>query len=358
MIRILKADNKENYEEWLNIWNNWNGKEVFAHPDYLLLYKKWSDVLCAVYSKEDQLVLFPFCRRKINLRNEIDPHYDIITPYGYADVYTIGGGDSSLIIKEFYSKFSLWCKSNNIVSEFIRFGLFSQNLNQYNGDLVHINDNIVCDLSVGQIEVWNRFRAKVRRNIRKALRHNLNFEIDSSGERLSTFLNLYYKTMKRRNADEKYFFTKVFFESINEKLSGQFMYFYANHEGVDVSTELVLISDDKIYFFLGATNEEDYYLRPNEFLKYEIMKWAIDQGKQYYVLGGGYLPNDSLFAFKKSFAPGGSMPYYAGNFIYNKEVYEQYVDLNIAKANTNGFEISRDDKFFPLYRKALDSYII
>jgi lipid II:glycine glycyltransferase (peptidoglycan interpeptide bridge formation enzyme) len=354
MIRILEANNKNDYEEWLGIWNNWKGKEVFAHPDYLLLYKEWSEIFCAVYSKDDQMILFPFCRRQI----ENSSYFDIITPYGYADVYLLGIGDSKLIKQEFHSQFSLWCINNNIVSEFIRFGLFSHHLKDYKGRVLQNNDNVVCDLTKGATEVWNRFKPKVRRNIRKAVTYDLKVEIDASGDHLDSFLNLYYKTMKRRNADEKYFFPKEFFESIDKKLDGQFMYFFASYEGVDVSAELVLISDDKIYFFLGGTDEEAYYLRSSEFLKYEIMKWGIDQKKKYYVLGGGYTRDDSLFSFKKSFAPDGCMPYYVGNMIYNEKIYQQLVDDNNLKVIEKGLEIDSNDNYFPLYRKGLDSYII
>ncbi|BAX82615.1 GNAT family N-acetyltransferase [Labilibaculum antarcticum] len=358
MIRILEAKKECDYKEWVDIWTYWNGKEVFAHPNYLLLYKEWSEVHCAVYEVDDKKILFPFCLRKIPFDIDRDSYYDMITPYGYSDIYQIGKGDFKQMQKDFHQEFRFWCKAKNVVSEFVRFDLFSKSLGNYSGKLVYINDNIVCDLTLGATEIWKQFKPKVRRNIKKAETYSLQVEMDASGERLSSFLDMYYQTMERRNAQEKYFFSKDFFEAIHKNLKRQFMYFYATHEGVVVSTELVLISDDKIYFFLGGTKEAAFYLRPNDFLKYEIMKWGIKQNKKYYVLGGGYTLNDSLFSFKKAFAPNGCMPFYAGTKIYDEETYQLLVDQARAKRPNSGLEISKDEAYFPLYRKGLDDYLI
>ena len=75
-----------------------------------------------------------------------------------------------------------------------------------------------------------------------------------SGERLDSFLNLYYGTMRRRNALEKYYLKREYFEMLHEKLKGHFKYFYATQNGVDISVELILISDKNIYSFLAAAD--------------------------------------------------------------------------------------------------------
>ncbi len=354
-MRILQAKNKNDYNEWLSVWGNWKGKEIFAHPDYLSLYGDRSEAMCAILVRDSLTVLFPFSLREI----EIDIYqtsnekkvYDIITPYGYGDVYFIGEGDMESVKTEFYLKFHDWASSFGVVSEFVRFNLFSTSVDAYHGEIIHNSDNIVCDLTKGEDQIWKEFKPKIRQNVRKALNAGVSIEYDSSGERLDSFLHLYYGTMRRRNALEKYYLKRAYFEMIHEKLKGRFMYFYATQNGVDVSVELILISDENIYSFLAATDENSFHLHPNELLKNEIIRWGISQGKSHYVIGGGYGKNDGLFSFKKDFAPSGILPYYVGKKIYDQQVYDKLVI-------SSGEELLGGSSFFPLYRKGMLSEII
>lgn len=357
-MRILNTKIKSDYAEWLNIWTNWKGKEIYAHPDYLNLYKNYSDSLCAIYSEGQKMILFPFSLRKISHSMSHDTYYDIITPYGYGDIYLIGKGDFHSLKVEFQKQFSHWAKSKKVVSEFIRFDLFSRSIEDYGGEVAQNNDNIVCDLTQGETIIWENFKPKVRRNIRKALSYQLSVETDFKGDRLGSFLALYYQTMKRRNASEKYFLEKEFFESIHEKLQGQFVYFFVTHKGLDIAAELVLISDDKIYFFLGGSGKEALHKRPNELLKYEVIKWGISQKKTSYVLGGGYISNDSLFAFKRDFAPNGYKPYFVGMKIYDQDTYKKLVDNYISKNGDQEMDKLKADHFFPRYRSGENKYLM
>ena len=361
-MKILFAKKKEDYSTWLNIWNEWEGKEIFAHPGYLSLYGDNSEAVCAMTIHENRTILFPFLLRKIELgrdkRNLNADYYDIITPYGYGGLYFIGSGDFTLMKSDFRHQFNAWTLSHNVISEFVRFDLFSRSIDDYNGKITHNNDNVVCDLTMGKSQIWNGFNRKIKKNIRKALSYNVEIECDPHGDRLDSFLCLYYATMKRLNAQEKYFFKREYFEMIHKKLKGRYMYFFANQGGVDISVELVLISDKKIYSFLGGANPDFFHMRPNELLKSEIIKWGIDQNKNHYVLGGGYRFNDSLFSFKKDFAPNGILPYYIGEKIYNQEVYDAMVNLSEKEQLKRHGLLDRDSKYFPLYRIGGSSQII
>ncbi|MBI9065477.1 MAG: GNAT family N-acetyltransferase, partial [Marinilabiliaceae bacterium] len=190
-----------------------------------------------------------------------------------------------------------------------------------------------------------------------AMSCDLKVEIDVDGDRLDSFLGLYYRTMDRLLANKKYYFNKSYFQAINEKLKGNFAYFYVTHKGIDIATKLVLVSDDKIYYFLGGSHEGYFRMRANEFLHYEIIKWGTRNGKKTYVLGGGYQLNDSLFLFKKGFAPDGNMPFKVGTKIYDQDVYNQLVKQNEAR-NMSGAVSQADSEFFPRYRSGDNDYLI
>ena len=353
-MKILSANIKDDYQTWLDIWKGWDGKEIFAHPDYLNLFDDYSEPLCAVLSMGDLMVIYPFCLR--NLYVEFNEHHDcneckdIISPYGYGGLYLIGDGDFNPIMDEFYLKFEKWAISQNVISEFIRFDLFSKSRDKYNGEVSHNNENIVCDLRKGKDQLWKEFKPKVRNNVRKGIKNDLSLTLDFDGNHIEEFLDIYYGTMDRLKANEKYYFKRDFFERIHNNLKGHFVYFYAKKGNQILSADLVLISENKIYSFLSATNRDAFQYRPNDFVKYHIIQWGVDGNKDYYVLGGGHKLLDSLFSYKKSFAPEGIVPFYVGKKIFNNKLYRQLVELNEKKIFENLDVLNRNSDFFPLYR--------
>lgn len=354
-MKILSAKIEGDYLTWLNIWRQWDGKEIFAHPDYLNLFDDYSHAMCAVVSKDDQMVIYPFCLRSLsedlNINMDGISYSDIISPYGYGGLYQIGNGNFEYLIEEFYLKFSDWAVSQNVISEFIRFDLFSQSREKYNGEISYNNDNVVCDLSKGKDVIWNEFKAKVRNNVRKAIKSGISLKLDFSGEDIEAFLEIYYATMDRRQAEKQYYFKKEFFERIHEKLKGNFVYFLAIKDDKLVSADLVLISDLRIYSFLSGTDSDAFQYRPNDFIKYQIINWGVDAGKTDYILGGGYKPMDSLFNYKKAFAPERILPFYVGKKIYNPEMYDLLVESKEQELLDNFNVVDKKSEFFPLYRR-------
>lgn len=353
-MKILSAKIESEYTVWLKIWEDWEGKEVFAHPDYLNLFDDYSQAMCAVMCRDDLKIIYPFCLRSLSedftISTVCDRCYDIISPYGYGGMYLIGQGDFSILIKEFYLAFQEWASAKNVISEFIRFDLFSQSRESYPGDVSYNNDNIVCDLRKGSELIWKEFKSKVRNNVRKAIKNNVQLKLDYKGEGIDEFLRIYNGTMDRRNAQKQYYFKREFFERIHDKLKGYFVYFFALHDGQVISADLVLISDKKIYSFLSATDSNAFEYRPNDFIKYQIVKWGVEQNRTDYVLGGGYKPLDSLYSYKKSFAPQGIIPFYVGKKIYNSSLYEILVKSKEKEFLENCNVLDRESEFFPLYR--------
>ncbi|MFT5750403.1 MAG: lipid II:glycine glycyltransferase (peptidoglycan interpeptide bridge formation enzyme) [Ancylomarina sp.] len=215
---------------------------------------------------------------------------------------------------------------------------------------MHNNDNVVCDLRKNKDQIWNEYKSKVRRNVRKAIKSDVHLKLDFEGEHIDSFLKIYYETMERRHASEKYFFKKEFFDQIHDNLKGNFVYFYAIKDNEIISADLVLMSDNKIYTFLSATDSNAFQYRPNDFVKHNVIKWGVSNNKDYYVLGGGYKMLDSLYSYKKSFAPEGILPFYVGKKIYNANLYNQLVESKEKELLENLDVLDRDSDFFPLYR--------
>ena len=114
--------------------------------------------------------------------------------------------------------------------------------------------------------------------------------------------------------------------------------------GQMVSTELVLQSDRFLYSFLGGTRQEAFAHAPNDLLKCAVIEYGREQGKEGYVLGGGYTPGDGIFRYKKAFDADGVQAFFGVRLMADAE---QYAALTQARAAAVG---DVQPQFFPAYR--------
>ena len=119
------------------------------------------------------------------------------------------------------------------------------------------------------------------------------------------------------------------------------MFFHAVYEGKIVSTELVIYGSHNCYSYLGGTDAEYQFVRPNDFLKYEIIKWAKEKGLKNYILGGGYGSDDGIFQYKYALAPNGVKDFFIGRRLFDQSTYNMLKDLRTDEIN---------EKYFPIYR--------
>ena len=164
---------------------------------------------------------------------------------------------------------------------------------------------------------------------------------------LDKFLHVYQSTMKRRNGYE---FSAQYFKNLCERLNNQIMFFYSVHKNSVISVELVLIGSENVYSFLGGTLADKFHLRPNDLLKYEIIRWARGIGKKRFILGGGNYENDGIFQYKIAFSPKGAVPKYEGKRILNQQYYDQLVENNLKWHGINDRKWIPNRSFFPRYR--------
>jgi hypothetical protein len=353
--QIWDAADPADRQAWIDCWQQWPGREVFAHPDYVRLYAApATKALCAAFLANGSCILYPFLLRSLGAERYCAPALrdsaDIVTPYGYGGPFRWGEtSGNSEIAPAFWSEFNAWAAAANVVSEVVRFFLFPEAMLEYPGDRRTVLDNVVRSLG-SEDELWRNFEHKVRKNVNKARAAHVTVQVDEGGERLDEFLGVYAGTMERRNAAEKYFFPREYFERFRTDLKEQCVWFHACVGAKIISTELVLISADRIYSFLGGTDSAWFHVRPNDLLKFEIMNWARYAGKSEFVLGGGYSRGDSIYRYKLSFAPNGSVPFSIGFRILNIKAYERLTQARHNAAMIDGGEQQPNPEYFPAYR--------
>tara|TARA_R110002033_G_scaffold2461_5_gene17054 strand:+ start:26 stop:1123 length:1098 start_codon:yes stop_codon:yes gene_type:complete len=301
------------------------------------------------------LILMPFLLRKVPYKDQKETYFDVISPYGYSGpLFNDTMSRAYLIL--FWEEVDTWYKNNNIVSEFIRFSL-NHNFQFYSGVLIPTLTNVKGEL-IDETEQWNLFKQKVRNNYRKSLGHNLTVKFlhkNITAEDIEVYYNIYIKTMNRIGAEDDYFYSLDYFKNIIKLSRDNFVIVYVYKADIAISVELILISGDTLYSYLGGTLSDYFDLRPNDFLKIEVMKWARTHHYKYYLLGGGRIDNDSLYQYKKSFFPTDKdIIYFTGRKIVNKEMYDKLNKIMNATVIFEGPE--KEEKiekihFFPAYRK-------
>lgn len=337
----------EQNNEWDNIVKSFNGYDV----NYLSSYAKAfqlqgeGEPFLFYYNDGSTRAINVVMKRDIaNVKQfsdilPLDTYFDLSTPYGYGG-FLIEGRNYSAV----NDAYDTYCRENGFICEFVRFHLLNNYESHFNGSTESLTRNVIRDLEMPLDDMFMDFEHKVRKSIKKANRAELEIEIDATGAKLDEFLYIYYSTMNRSNASDNFYFSREFFETLNE-MNGNYVYLHALYEGEIISTELVLYGLENCYSFLGGTNKEYYHLNANNFLKYEIIKWAKEKRLKRFILGGGYGADDGIFKYKKSFAPNGIYDFYIGKKIFDETKYNKLVEIRTQDKNYDSNTL-----FFPKYR--------
>jgi hypothetical protein len=358
MLQIFKLDSKEGIENYESLLSDLYVSEPFYLKEYIDVFCGGTkNLICFSYvsSKNNTIAIMPGYLKPIVIGEEETIYYDFITPYGYTGPI-FSNNITQSDIEEFWKLIDQWYIDNHVITEFIRFNLFG-NQEHYSGEKFTTLHNVKGNI-INEEDQWAAFNYKVRKNVNKAIRENLTSKIyflEISDIIISEFHHIYMKTMKRRDTNKSYLYSFQDFKRFikkNEKHSAICTIYFKD---IPISSELILISEDSIYSFLGGTDENYFDKRPNDFLKVEALNWARTQGKKYYILGGGYNINDGIFIYKKAFFPNDIVDFYTGRKILNKKVYNQLVskasNFRLAEGLDN-LDLE-NDTFFPLYNKVV-----
>ncbi|ADY27195.1 methicillin resistance protein (plasmid) [Deinococcus proteolyticus MRP] len=328
--------------EWLAAWER-TGREPFAHPAYVSLFAKEGDQPIALLWEEGGTVLLPLVLRPLPAELAGGAEWrDAVSPYGYG-----GPFGETADWAGFYAALLEWMNREKVLTAFLRASLEQRppELSQTGYEALHLSDNVVVDVRRPEEEQWKHFEHKVRKNVNKARRAELRVEIQPDFRHLDAFLDIYHGTMQRRDAGEWYYFERPFFQTFEDEMPGSFVLAEVFDEaGQMVSTELVLQSDRFLYSFLGGTRQEAFAHAPNDLLKFAVIEYGREQGKEGYVLGGGYTPGDGIFRYKKAFDSDGVQPFFGVRLLADAE---QYAALAMARAQAVG---ELQPQFFPAYR--------
>ncbi len=332
---------------------NWYNNIYYAYDHLKYFEKKKSTLKYFLFEINDSYqILMPIILRDVNSKTVNIKCFDAITPYGYSGPLC-GDGVAEVDLKEFWKAVDNWYKENNVITEFIRFSL-NKNYLGYNGLLISSLSNVKGNLSNDFEKQWDLFSPKVRNNYRKAISFKLDVKIFNDNEItediIKVFFDIYTETMLRHNAKKIYFFSLKYFKNLILNNISEFAIAMAYQDNTPISTELIIKNGATIFAFLGGTDSNFYTQRPNDFLRVEIIKWAIKNNLKHYVLGGGLKNGDGLYKSKKALFPkDDDATFYTGRKIIDYDVYDKLCENHMEDyANIHKEELK--NYFFPLYR--------
>lgn len=269
-----------------------------------------------------------------------DTYFDLITPYGYGG-WIIEGHDNT---DKLFSEYENWAKSNNIVSEFVRFHpvLDNAHFSEDAYDVIPLGGTICLDITTEET-IWANITSKNRNMIRKAEKNGITIHMGRSSELFETFREIYNATMDKDNAADYYYFAPEFYESVLNDLSDNAQVFYArNEDGKIIAASIILFENGRLNYHLSGSIREYQNLAPTNLLLYKAALWGCENGCKTFHLGGGVgSGEDSLFKFKKSFYRGELCRYHIGKKIFMQKEYDMLLSLREDVSQTG---------FFPKYR--------
>lgn len=320
--------------------------DIYFEEEYAKLYEKIEngEIKEFILKNKNGTIKNLFLKRKI----EKSDYFDIITPYGYGGPIILEASNKQELLKEYSEEFSLYCKENNIVSEFIRFHPIYMNAIdfkdiytvEYCRKTVGTNLKDYCD------PIQEEFSKNARREIKQALKKDIKIHIIEKPENLDNFKKLYYETMERNNASDYYYFDEIYFNEMILNLKDYILVVELEYEGEIIASEIYLIKDKILHAHLLGSSAKLLELNAGSFVESIAANWGKEHEYNYIHHGGGRTsdPEDSLFKYKKKFGKNTEFDFYIGKKIWNKDVYNKLVE---EKELT---EKEKESQFFPLYR--------
>lgn len=358
VFRWLNLDVTDEYAEWQSLWQGSLNRRPHDHPAFLKFMKPTNyHPAVAVYKCCERLIYYPYfwCDlRDLSQFKSLDaPLRHLVSPYGYGGAVFEGpDGEAEVAALEFATLFAAELLERKFVTEFVREDIFDGRLvKRQVGEVVVQQPNVVVRLQRDSADIWRIYKPKVRKNVNKAIEYGLRVEFDPFGLLIDDFLKIYYDTMDRTNASNFFYIPKDKFQGINTSLGKDHGCLYVHvYDGDEmISTELLLLSTDTIYSFLGGTAAHAFEKRPNDLLKHEVIDWGRKHGYKWYVLGGGITSGDGIFKYKEAFDPESIMSFCVRKIIHNQNAYELLLDARRKYENIKGIDWQPNLEFFPGY---------
>jgi hypothetical protein len=302
------------------------------------------------FQSESAAFCLPLILRKIkspviaglnrNPMKETDYH-DITSVYGYAGALSNVTTPAQHDIQQFHSALQNYFDEQNIVSVFARLHpLFDNQASILSGlgEVVDLNKTVGIDLTLPENEQRAQFSHSLKNDLNRAKRLNLLIRQAENPAEIDAFIELYYATMQRVQAQKMYFFSREYFLQFLATIPS--FVEIAILDGQIISGSLCTMCNGIIQSHLSATATDFLKISPIKSVWNEVRLFGIQNQFHFLHFGGGSGgQDDTLFAFKAQFSKQIFL-FKIWKYIHNSEVYEELTQKNHGNLSD----------YFPAYR--------
>jgi serine/alanine adding enzyme len=265
--------------------------------------------------------------------------HDVTTPYGYGGPVAVGPAPP---LEDFWALYEAWCAQHGVVTTFLRFHPLFEN-HRYAAPSVWLEplaDTIAWPLD-GEGDLFEAMHRHHRRVVRKA-EGQVEVSVHEPPSTLAELAGLYESSMRLREAAAFYFFPPAYWEALVEGLGGSLVLFEAHDDHGLVAATLCLATRPWLHYHLGATSERARRVGAAALLMLSAARWGRERGFSVFHLGGGVGGReDSLWEYKRRFAPAGRLEMRIGKAVHDAHAYQA-----LTGPGTLG-----PGGFFPAYRE-------
>lgn len=286
------------------------------------------------------------------LLRDVDANWrDATSVYGYAGPVRSHAEIPDAVARNFRLALTRQLRDLGVVTVFSRLHplLRQRTLLSGLGDF-QTSRTVAIDLTLDPAHQRSQYRRAFKKGINKLRRLGLTVVHDVHGAYLDDFVRIYYETMCRVEASERYFFSSTYLHRLWESLGSRINLFVCLHEGQALCAGLFMACHGIVQYHLGGTLNEALKLAPDKLLVDEVRLWANGQGHHALHLGGGTTadPADSLLHYKMGFSDT-TCEFATWRWILAPEVYDR---LCKAKAQWNERHQlqNAEANFFPAHR--------
>lgn len=270
-------------QRWQQILDIFNIRDIYFTRDYLISALKLDPGEAMLFYYIDESghgeIIYPFIKRK--LEKEGTDYYDITTPFGYGGPVLKVRNDSEKLTKNFLRTFSDYCKSENILAEFIRFHPILNNSIYFKDEMKLIS---VYKTHTLHLDAFSHKTEEIENSLNDGIQKNgLSFRKLGTVKHMFEFLILYYSNI--HGSDEKdsyYFFTNDYFEGLVSSLGPDLQLFGVYEGNKLLAATYILVKGDTIYHHLSGKSEDVIPPEAESELLHKIAEWGAHNGFCYF----------------------------------------------------------------------------
>ena len=251
MTKIIRVADNNDY--WESVLKNPKNKklDIFCFPEYCNLFSnKNSEPFLFHFKKNEETWSLPLVKKRILIDIKKFPKiFDIETPYGYGGPFSTTRDPS--FIKLASKAFMEWCLKNNIVSSLIKFNPLLNNQDLFSENINKIINRKIITINLSESKNLNEiFTPKILNLNRRVKKDNITINIENSSSEIQNFFNIYLKNMKRKKANQFYFFNENYFKNLKKIVDKNGYFITARLEKKMIGASI----------FLNFNNNSNYYL--------------------------------------------------------------------------------------------------